>query len=289
MAKKPPTDEISGIETTGHEWDGVRELNNPLPKWWLYVFYACIAWAFGMFVLYPSIPGIHGYWHGILHYSTRVQAMAGAAKMHEQHADAMTKIETLPIEQVAADPVLMATAQVAGHSAFANNCQPCHGANGTGRIGYPALGDDVWLWGGKLTDIETTLTHGIRATDADARQSMMPAFGTDGILKPAQIEAVADYVGLWWGFTDATANTSAGQKVYAENCASCHGDKGQGLHDFGAPPLAAKVHLYGADRAAVVAQVTHPRHGVMPNWNTRLDRGTIRSLALYVHALGGGE
>lgn len=288
MAKKPHKDELSGVETTGHEWDGLQELNNPLPKWWLYVLYATVAWAAGIFLLYPSIPALHGYFHGILGYSSRSTAMAGVAEMHARHSAEMSRIATMKIEDVAADGQLSQIAMIAGRSAFADNCQPCHGAGGTGRPGYPALGDDVWLWGGKLAQIETTITHGIRANDPDTRQSQMPAFG-DGTLKPAQIEAVADYVGKWWGFTDASADTAAGQKIFAENCAACHGEAGQGNRDAGAPPLASKVHLYGTDRAAVVAQVTHPRHGVMPNWGARLDGATIRSLAVYVHALGGGE
>jgi cytochrome c oxidase cbb3-type subunit 3 len=147
----------------------------------------------------------------------------------------------------------------------------------------------VWLWGGKLSEIEATITHGARNDDPDTHQSVMPNFGTDGILKAPQIQAVADYVGVWWGFTPAGTDVSAGEKIYADNCASCHGDKGQGLRQFGAPPLASKIHLYEGTRAAVVAQVTHPRMGVMPNWGARLDKATIRSLTLYVHALGGGE
>lgn len=291
MAKKPHDTEIdalSGVETTGHEWDGLKELNNPLPKWWIYTLYATVAWAAVIFLLYPSIPMGSGYFHGILGYSSRANAMAGVAAMHARHGEEMAKIAATPIEQVAADGKLAGLALIAGRAAFADNCQPCHGTNGTGRPGYPALGDDVWLWGGSLTQIETTITHGIRSADADARQSQMPAFG-EGTLKPAEIGAVADYVGKWWGFTEAAADTTAGQKIFADNCAACHGDHGQGNHDFGAPPLASKVHLYGATRDVVVAQVTHPRHGVMPNWNHRLDAAIIRSLAVYVHSLGGGE
>jgi cytochrome c oxidase cbb3-type subunit 3 len=288
MTKKPHTDELSGTETTGHDWDGVRELNNPLPKWWLYVFYACVIWALGLVLLYPSIPGISGYFHGILGYSSRVNAMAGVREMHQRHAAEMDKIASMPIADVAADPNLTSIAMIAGRSAFADNCQPCHGANGTGRIGYPALGDDVWLWGGTLRQIETTITHGARNSDPESHQSQMPSFG-DGMLKPAQIGQVADYVGKWWGFTDDAADTSAGAKIFADNCAVCHGDKGLGNRDVGAPPLASRIHLYNDGRDAVIAQVTHPRHGVMPNWGARLDPGTIKSLAIYVHALGGGE
>jgi cytochrome c oxidase cbb3-type subunit III len=288
MPDKIEKDAISGTETTGHEWDGVRELNTPLPKWWLYTWYACIAWAAGMCLLYPSIPGIRSYWHGLLGYSTRVEAMKGVAAIHALHADAMADIARKSIEQVAADPKLLETALQSGRSTFANNCQPCHGQNGTGRIGYPALGDDVWLWGGKLPDIETTITHGIRSNDPAARQSLMPAFG-DGALKPEEIQQVANFVGAWWGVVPAGTDTTAGAKLFADNCASCHGDKGQGSHDFGAPPLNARIHLYGPTRDDIVAQVTHPRAGVMPNWSPRLDAATIRSVALYVHSLGGGE
>jgi cytochrome c oxidase cbb3-type subunit III len=289
MSNKIEKDAHTGTDTTGHEWDGLRELDTPLPKWWLYVLYACMAWAAVMCLLYPSVPGIRGYWHGLLGYSTRVQAMAGWHEMQARHVDAMTEIAKTPIEQVAKDPKLMETALQAGRITFANNCQPCHGQNGTGRIGYPALGDDVWLWGGKLADIETTITHGVRSADPSARQSLMPNFGTDGMLKPAQIEAVADYVGVWWGVTPGATDVSAGAKLFADNCAACHGDKGQGNRDVGAPPLNSHVHLYDGTRAAIVAQETHSRDGVMPNWNTRLDTGTIRSVALYVHSLGGGE
>jgi cytochrome c oxidase cbb3-type subunit III len=288
MPNKIEKDAITGTETTGHEWDGLRELNTPLPKWWLYTFYACIAWAGVMCVLYPSIPGISGYWHGVLGYSTRVTVMADWHAMQARHADALAQIAHTPIDAVAKDPKLMETALEDGRITFANNCQPCHGQNGTGRVGYPSLGDDVWLWGGKLADIETTITHGVRSADPAARQSMMPAFG-DGVLKPAQIEQVADYVGVWWGDTAAGTDVTAGGKIFADNCAACHGDKGQGNRDFGAPPLNAHVHLYQGTHAALVAQVTHPRDGMMPNWNARLDPGTIRSVALYVHALGGGE
>jgi cytochrome c oxidase cbb3-type subunit 3 len=289
MVDKVEKDPVSGTETTGHEWDGLRELNTPLPKWWLYTWYACIAWALGIFVLYPSIPGLHSYWHGLLGYSTRRVAMAEWHDMQAKHGPAMQQISSQPIDAVAHDPRLLETALQAGRITFANNCQPCHGQNGAGRVGYPALGDDVWIWGGKLTDIQSTITHGVRAGDPDSRQSAMPNFGTDGILKPAEIGQVADYVGTWWGVTPAGTDTSAGAKLFADNCAACHGDHGQGNRDFGAPPLNARVHLYGATRAAIVAQVTHPRQGVMPNWNARLDLATIKSVALYVHALGGGE
>ncbi len=289
MPNKIEKDAYSGTDTTGHEWDGLRELDTPLPKWWLYVLYATIAWAAVMCLLYPSIPGFRGYWHGLLGYSTRHQVMVDWHAMQARHVDAMSQIAQEKIENVARDPKLMETALQSGRITFANNCQPCHGQNGAGRPGYPSLGDDVWLWGGKLGDIETTITHGVRSADPEARQSAMPNFGTDNILKPAQIDAIADYVGVWWGVTPAGTDVTAGAKLFGENCAACHGDKGQGNRDFGAPPLNAHVHLYSGSLAAIIAQETHPRLGVMPNWNARLDPATIRSVAIYVHSLGGGE
>jgi cytochrome c oxidase cbb3-type subunit 3 len=282
-------DAHTGRETTGHEWDGIRELNTPLPKWWLYVLLATIVWAVVLFVLYPAWPLGRTYTKGLLGYSTRVESDKGVAEMHARHADAMAKIQQLAPADIRKDPQLAAVAQVSGRTAFANNCQPCHGPSGQGRAGYPSLADDVWLWGGKLDDIQQTITYGIRSGNAQARVSDMPRFGTDQLLTAAQIQQVADYVMVLYGSPVAGADTAPGEKLFADNCAACHGEKGQGNRDVGAPPLASHVHLYGTDRATVVAQVTQPREGVMPAWTSRLDPATIKSLALYVHALGGGE
>jgi cytochrome c oxidase cbb3-type subunit 3 len=289
MPTKIEKDAISGQYTTGHEWDGLQELDTPMPRWWIYTFYACVAVAAAMCVLLPSVPGIHSYWHGLLGYSSRRTAMAEYAEMQALHKTASDKIAVMALADVRKDPGLLETALTAGRITFANNCQACHGAGGQGRIGYPNLADDVWLWGGKLADIQTTVTHGIRSADPDARTSTMPTFG-DGTLTPAQIQQVADYV--WtdlYGHADASVNTAPGIKLFADNCAVCHGDKGQGDRDFGAPPLASHIHLYGDTRDTIVGQVTKPRMGVMPNWGAKLDAATLKSVVLYVHSLGGGE
>jgi cytochrome c oxidase cbb3-type subunit III len=187
----------------------------------------------------------------------------------------------------------LAAAQTAGRITFANNCQPCHGAGGAGLPGYPALAAGAWIWGGKLEDIQQTVTHGIRSGDPDARDSKMLAFGTDGILKPEEIQNVSNYVETaMFGLTDpnaAPASIASGKEIYAANCAACHGEKGEGVRDVGGPRLASKVHLYGGTRESIVKQVTAPHMGVMPNWNQRLDAATIKSVAIYVHDLGGGE
>ena len=289
MPTKIEKDSVTGRDTTGHEWDGIRELDTPLPKWWVYVFVATIIWAAVFCLLYPSIPLGRTYFHGLLGYSSRATAMREVAAIDARHEAAMAEIGRLPFAAIEKHPDLMAVAMTDGRITFANNCQPCHGPNGEGRIGYPALGDDVWLWGGRIGDIQHTVTVGIRSGDPDARSSQMPRFGVDGILKPEQIQAVADYVTALYGIAKPGQDISAGRQIFADNCAMCHGDKGQGNQDVGAPPLASHIHLYDANRATIVAQVTNPRMGVMPNWNHRLDPATIKSVALYVHSLGGGQ
>jgi cytochrome c oxidase cbb3-type subunit III len=287
---KVEKDAISGHDTTGHEWDGIRELDTPSPKWWLYTFYVCIAVGIGMFVLYPSIPYGTGYFHGLLGYSSRDKVDAEVANLVSQRKVSMDKIAALSFDQIKADPALLEVALTSGRITFAENCQPCHGAGGGGHPGYPALAAGAWLWGGTLSDIQQTVTHGIRSADPDARQSAMPRFGADGTLKPAEIEAVADYVwATFYGHATAGKDVSAGAKIFADNCVACHGEQGQGTREMGAPKLASHVHLYGDGEETIISQVTSPRQGVMPNWGARLDPASIKAVTLYVHALGGGE
>ncbi len=289
MPTKIEKDSVTGHETTGHEWDGIRELNTPLPKWWVYVYIATVIWGIGMFVLYPAIP--LGSWvtPGILGYSSRADAIAGVKEMAALHTTQMQEIGQKSFAEIEKNHDLMEVALTAGRITFANNCQPCHGPNGEGRVGYPALDTDVWRWGGSIEAIQQTITDGIRSNDPDARNSQMPNFGGDKLLTPDQINQVADYVISLYGKAKPNAATDAGAKLFADNCAPCHGAKGEGSREVGAPPLASHVHLYGDSREVVVAQITHPRMGVMPNWNKRLSPAMIKAVALYVHSLGGGE
>lgn len=289
MPTKIEKDSVTGHLTTGHDWDGLQELNRPLPKWWLYVLWATVVFAVVWCVLYPSVPGITGYFHGVLGYSQRTSVDQAVAEVAAQRAGSMQRIKALSFAEIRKDPQLLAVAETAGRITFANNCQPCHGGGGGGNPGYPALAAGNWLWGGSLDAIQLTVTHGIRSSDPDTRQSQMLRFGVDSILKPAEIQQVADYVMTLFGTPVAGADIAPGKKLFADNCAACHGDAGQGNRDMGAPRLASRIHLHGDDRAAVVAQITNPKMGVMPNWNARLDEATIKSVVLYVHALGGGE
>jgi len=290
MSTAPNIDPVSGRSTTGHEWDGLHELNTPLPKWWVYLFAITVIWALVWFVLMPAIPLWGTHTTGLLGYSPRAQVDRSVAAITAERAVFMDKIRAMSFDQIRENPELLAVAENAGRVAFANNCQPCHGPGGEGRIGYPALGDDVWLWGGTLDQIRQTITHGIRSPDdADTHQSQMPAFGKDGVLTPEQIQQVADSVMTSYGTPVPGKDTKGGAQIFAENCAPCHGDKGQGNRDMGAPPLASHIHLYAGTRDAVVAQITNPHMGLMPAWGKKLDEATIKSLALYVHSLGGGE
>lgn len=289
MPTKIEKDSVTGHMTTGHDWDGLQELNRPLPKWWLYVLWATVAWAVVWCVLYPSVPGITGYWHGLLGYSQRVSVDQAVAEVAAQRAGSMQRIKALSFADIRKDPQLLAVAETAGRITFANNCQPCHGAGGGGNPGYPALAAGNWLWGGTLDAIQQTVTHGIRSGDPDTRQSQMPRWGVDAMLKPAEIQQVADYVMTLYGTPVQGADVAPGRKLFVDNCVTCHGDAGQGVREQGGPRLASRIHLHGDDRASVVAQISNPKMGVMPNWNARLDEATIKSVVLYVHSLGGGE
>ncbi len=271
MPTKIEKDSVTGQMTTGHEWDGLRELNRPVPKWWIYIFYACIAWSLVYFVLYPSVPGITGYYHGAIGYFQRDAVDRDVAAVAAQRSASMDRIKALSFADIRKDPALLAVAQTAGRITFAENCQACHGAGGGGNVGYPALAAGNWLWGGKLEDIYQTVRFGIRSGHDDARVSQMPRFGADGILKPAEIQAVADHVAVLYGLPATGKNPAEGNRVFAENCVQCHGAEGQGNREFGGPKLAARTHLRGDDRAAILTQIANPRMGVMPNWNVRLD------------------
>lgn len=283
-------DAVTGTDTTGHEWDGIRELNTPLPRWWLWVFYATILWSVGYWLAYPSWPLVSSYTAGLFGWNSREAIVADLADLRAQRGAMMTRLEEANVADIAADPQLLAFARAVGRPAFGNNCAPCHGSGGGGARGYANLNDDDWLWGGKLEDIEQTIRHGIRSADDKTRISLMPAFGRDGILQRPEIEAVADHVLKISGQgVAANANLALGAKVYADNCAACHRDNGTGNREVGAPNLTDKVWLFAADRATIIEGIVNGRGSVMPAWSNRLDDATVKALAVYVHTLGGGE
>ncbi|MEM6439361.1 MAG: cytochrome-c oxidase, cbb3-type subunit III [Pseudomonadota bacterium] len=292
----PDVDDLSGIETTGHEWDGLKELNNPLPKWWLYTFYLCIVWGIIYVILFPAWPLVNGATQGLLGYDSRLQVAETIADAADEQAVYVDRIAAMEIEDVAADPELMQFAVAGGSAIFKTNCSQCHGAGAAGAMaaGYPNLNDDAWLWGGQMHEIYQTVAHGIRwEADPDTRYSQMPSYGADGLLTKDEIESVVEFV---WAIShvdeDETVDwetANAGALIYEENCAACHGDQGLGDHDLGAPNLIDAIWLYGGDRATLYETVYYARAGVMPPWVVRLGDAGVKQVALYVHSLGGGE
>lgn len=287
MAEKH-IDEISGVETTGHEWDGIKELNNPLPRWWVWTFYATIVWAIGYTIAYPAWPLLTDNTKGLLGWSSRANVATELSEAKAAQAVFLDRIAALPLDQIMADPELTQFATAGGAAAFKVNCSPCHGSGAAGGPGYPNLNDDEWLWGGDVQAIHDTIAHGIRYdADPDTRVSEMPAFAD--ILEPEEIKQVSAYV---WGLTNTPSDAAlaqAGATVFADNCASCHGEDAKGIRDFGAPNLADAIWLKVDGEAGIAAQVAQPKHGVMPAWNARLGDTTVKELAIFVHSLGGGE
>jgi cytochrome c oxidase cbb3-type subunit 3 len=229
--------------------------------------------------------------------NTGVFARDQDALMNEPHEESPTErldrllhVAAAPLGEIEKDPALLALARARGKAAFGDNCAPCHGTGGTGAKGYPNLNDDEWLWGGKLDQIEQTIQFGVRSGHAKAHEGAMLAFGKDGVLKPAEVVTVANYVRSLAGLSTGSGyNAAAGNKLFADNCASCHGDNGKGNQELGAPNLTDKIWLYGSDEATLVETISNGRSGVMPAWVGRLDPATIKALAVYVHSLGGGQ
>ena len=286
MPTKVEKDAITGQDTTGHEWDGIKELNTPLPKWWLYTFYASIIYAVVWWVLYPSWPYVTGYFGGIIGSNQRIALDERMAEARSAQAQYLDRLSASTTEEILADPDLLSFAIAGGGAAFADNCAPCHGLGGAGQDIYPTLADDDWIWGGSLEEIEYTINHGIRNASDEARVNEMPAFGQ--ILEREDIAAVTDYV-LSLSESGAGQGNAAGSALYEENCAACHGEQGEGIQELGAPNLADQIWLYGGTAEAVAAQISRPQQGVMPAWTGRLDEETIKSLTVYVHTLGGGQ
>jgi cytochrome c oxidase cbb3-type subunit 3 len=281
-------DEVSGVETTGHEWDGIRELNNPMPRWWVWSFYATIVWAIGYTILYPAWPLVNEATKGVLNYSTRAELAGELEGAKIAQGGIMEKISKVSLEEILADPQLAQFATAGGASAFRVNCVQCHGTGAAGGRGYPNLNDDEWLWGGDINAIYQTIAHGVRdPVDEETRISEMPAFGD--ILQPEEVRQVAAYVVSLSGTPRDPSMAEPGKQIYADNCASCHGENGEGSRELGAPNLADAIWLKVEGEGEIARQIQLPRHGVMPAWNARLSNETVKQLAVYVHSLGGGE
>lgn len=279
-------DAITGVETTGHEWDGLKELNNPAPRWWLWVFFATVVWSVGYWVVYPTWPTLSGHTQGKLGWTQYKRLKETQAEIVARKTEHLEKLAGKSLEEIKNAPDMYAFAVAGGNAAFKDNCATCHGSGGAGGNGYPNLNDDDWIWGGSLEEIYNTIKVGVRSGHPDMRDATMPAFGRDGIIEPNQIEHIANHV---LSLSKDSTEDADGKTLFEQNCASCHGMDGKGNREMGAPNLADAIWLYGSDMNAVVRQISNPRMGVMPAWESRLSDDTIKQLAIYVHALGGGE
>jgi cytochrome c oxidase cbb3-type subunit 3 len=292
----PETDDHTGTATTGHEWDGIKELDTPLPRWWLYSFYATIVIGVVYMIALPAIPWLPGspadsdHSRGFSNNSERVNVARAVAELQASRASGFAQLENASIESIENDPQMLGFVRAAGRAAFGDNCGTCHGVGAQGAPGYPNLNDDVWIWGGTFEDIRETIQYGIRTEHPMARFSQMPAYGRDQLLGASEIRDVADYV-LTLSGHEITNEDGAqrGAEIFISQCASCHADDGTGDRSQGAPNLADQEWLYGGSREQIIATIDRGPYGIMPTWEGRLEDTTISALAAYVFLLGGGE
>lgn len=276
-------------ETTGHSWDGIEELNNPLPRWWLWTFYATIAFAILWTILYPAWPLVHGATRGLLGYNSREVLSEKMAEVSASHADLDAALAAADYPQIAGDDALVSYARQGGAAIFRTYCSQCHGAGAEGAKGYPVLLDNDWLWGGSYDAIDFTVRHGINdIADDETRVSEMPSFG-GGVLSGEEIDSVVNYVMSLSEAPNDAALVAQGEGVFADNCASCHGEKAMGDQEIGAPNLSDSIWLYGGDYASIRETVMGGRKNVMPHWGERFEEAQIKQIVTYVHQLGGGE
>ena len=290
FARKPASESSQQVATTGHEWDGLQELNTPLPRWWLWLFYATIVWSIAYWVVYPAWPLLSSYSNGFFDWHSRIAVSSDLAALQTQRGTMNNRLAAASLAEIESNPEMLDFARALGGRAFADNCAPCHGAGGGGAKGYPNLVDNDWLWGGSLDAIAQPISHGVRSGDEKGRQGAMPAFGRDGMLKRDEVLLVADYVRSLSGLaTAAKTDFAHGAKIFADNCAVCHGSDGKGNRALGAPNLTDQIWLYGSDAQTIADGIWNGRGGVMPAWSDKLDPVTIKALTVYVHTFGGGE
>ena len=290
MAENKRIDEPTQTETVGHEWDGIEELNTPLPRWWLWTLYATIVWGIAYSVAYPAWPMIDRATDGVLQWSSRGQLEQELAAEQQKRAPILRAIAGTPLAQLEGNPQLFQAAVEGGKAAFRVNCVQCHGSGATGSKGYPNLNDDDWLWGGDIEAIHTSIDKGVRQPGHDdTRMSQMPAFGRDGLLQPNEIADVTAFLRTVSAQQRANPDAVRGKALFATNCAACHGADAKGNREFGAPNLTDAIWLYGGDEQSIAQSIYGSRYGVMPRWGEKLDPVTVKMLTAYVYSLGGGE
>ena len=283
-------DPVTGRETTGHEWNGIKELDTPIPRGVLMFLIVTHVWAIFWWFMVPAWPLGVTYTKGLLGIDQQTTVEARVIDGQQQRSGWTTRLENEPYDTILADEALMRTVRDTGRQLFGDNCAACHGRDGRGRANYPDLTDDDWLWGGGPALIEQTMRVGINTAHPESRVSQMPAFGRDEMLDREQVRSVAAYV---YSLTHPDYSTpenldriNAGREVFVTTCAACHGENAQGDKEIGAPNLSDPYWVYGGDLDTIIASVHGGRQGHMPTWDERLTTAEMRTLAVYVHDLG---
>ena len=290
MSNKFAQQKDHGVGTTGHVWDeDLQELNNPLPRWWLWTFYATVIWGIGYTIAYPAWPLLKDSTAGLMGYSTRAEIAQDIAATDLANGRINEQLESVDLINISSNEDLNNYAIQKGSAVYQTWCAQCHGSGAAGAIGYPNLLDDDWLWGGDIESIHYTISHGIRNDmDDNAHYSQMPAFNE--LLEDDEIIKVVNYVQSLSGEpVNDPSKVTAGEVLYSENCSVCHGEAGEGDISQGAPNLSDAIWLYGGDYDTLIESIRYSRFGVMPPWVGRISEAKIRAVSVYVHQLGGGE
>ncbi|MDA5194458.1 cytochrome-c oxidase, cbb3-type subunit III [Govanella unica] len=285
-------DHITGRKTTGHEWNGIEELDTPVPRIVLWFLALTTLFAIIYWILMPAWPTGWSYTKGLLGIDQREVVMRQVDKAAADRAVWTDRIAAADFKEIAAAPKLMQYVRDRGQALFGDNCAVCHGVRGTGGPGFPDLAARAWIWGGSPDAIAETIRVGINTTVDGTRTSQMLAFGREGMLDREQVLSVTAHVRSLSGQTltaEETARLGAGKEIFADNCSACHGEAGRGQQELGAPNLTDSVWLYGGDAQSVYTSVYSGRQGHMPHWSDRLPPTDIKILALYVGTLGEGQ
>lgn len=283
-------DPVSGTETTGHDWNGIKELDTPVPRAVLLFIIITHVWAVIYWVLMPAWPLAFTYTEGLLGIDQGEIVEARLREDQQVRSGWVDQVNALSYDEIAADEALMVRVTETGHQLFGDNCAVCHGRDAGGNAGYPDLTDNDWLWGdGSPEAIAETLRIGVNARHDETRISQMPAFGREQMLTGEEVRSAAAYVySLSYPDYSTPENLDfieGGKEIFAANCVGCHGETAAGDPEAGAPNLTDDRWIYGGELEQIIASVHGGRQGHMPTWDERLAPEEIKMLALYVHSL----
>jgi cytochrome c oxidase cbb3-type subunit 3 len=276
-------DPHTGYLTTGHEWNGIKELNSPVPRAvWVFIavthLFAVVYW-----ILMPTWPLLTTYTKGLLGRDDRVELQQAVREAAQDRAVWLDKVAADSYQAVLSDAALMGKVRETGRTLFGDNCAACHGREARGAHRFPDLTTEYWLWGGSPEAVAETIRVGINSPHPQSRVSQMLAFGRDGMLQRDAIDSVVAFVRSLSGATDASPDAvRAGALIFKENCASCHGEAAKGNPDVGAPDLTGTRWIYGNDAETIYETVWGGRRGYMPSWEGRLPGVERKILTLYL-------